>query len=88
MTYDGPDVLTGLGALDYSSVPYRLRGGGIFFNQGYHRSTNPEVGSLSLLIIMLLVDIIILECSLEEHRKLCTVVPWISGLVMIEAVVF
>ena len=64
-------------------------GPGIFKNgpDVADRSSN-RMGSLALLTIMLLVDIIILECSLEEHRKLCTMVPWISGLVMIEAAVF
>ena len=44
------------------------------------------VGSLALLIIMLLVDMLILKCSLEEEH--CMELLPGNGLVMKEAAVF
>ena len=54
--FDGPIVLVGYADSPESSFPYRLNAGGIFFDQGWDSNPLPIIGSLSLLIIMLLVD--------------------------------
>ena len=64
--FDGPIVLVGYADAPTSSFPYRLNAGGLFFDQGWDSNPLPIIGSLSLLIIMQLVDMLILKCSLEE----------------------
>ena len=65
--YEGPIVIVGYADSPVSSFPYRLNGGGIFFDQGWYGDPFPIIGSQSLLIIMQLVDMLILKCSLEEE---------------------
>ena len=65
--FDGPIVLVGYADSPRSSFPYRLNACGIFFDQGWDSNPLPIIGSLALLIIMQLVDIITPICSLEEY---------------------
>ena len=85
--FDGPIVIVGYADSPESSFPYRLNAGGIFFDQGWDSNPLPIIGSLSLLIIMLLVDMLILKCSLEEEYYMKIIVP-MNGGVTTEAAVF
>ena len=84
--FDGPIVLVGYADSPESSFPYRLNAGGIFFDQGWDSNQHLIICSLALLIIMLLVDTIILECSLEELYLKVQMLE--NGFVMKEAAVF
>ena len=78
-------MLVGFSSYD-TGVSYKLNGSGIFFDQGWYGVEHLAVGSLVLLTIMLLVDIITLKCSLEEHHWAVLLTQ--NGLVTKEAAVF